>query len=295
MPTERNRTGCAACPRFIFSSRTNICTAVFLPSPLSTITRHVEKCFDIFSNVRNFPRGFFLFIYIFWDFFLRKEKAWKISPPPAWSALALAAVKKKKHLKTASEIQFKTLLEFILFPHANEQRRRDKANSRCRARRPVRPARETLQTCACPRSYRNRFVSTPSRAFLLFRKKSERGQINRVRFRRLSEHAAAAEEPRAAAVTCLTCPSFSPVALSVSRSPLLPSFLSPPALSLSRSRYLSLSSPRARRRRERRLSVAALVPIWRVRMCRVMYRYLHNPSADVCEDSRLKKTKRKTI
>lgn len=125
-------------------------------------------------------------------------------------------------------------------------------------------------------------------------KKSERGEINRLRFRRLSDHAAAAEEPRATAVTCLTCPSFfPPVALSVSRSPLLPSFLSPPALSLSRWLYLSLSSPRARRRRERRLSVAALVLIWRVRMCRVMYRYLHNPSADVCEDSRKKRKERK--
>lgn len=135
-------------------------------------------------------------------------------------------------------------------------------------------------------------MSTLVRAFLLSEKKSERGEINRVRFRRLSEHAAAAEEPRAAAVTCLTCPGFfPPVALSVSRSPLLPSFLSLYPPSLARSLDLSLSSPPTRRRRERRLSVAALVPIWRVRMCRVMYRYLHNPSADVYEDSRKKSRK----
>lgn len=47
-----------------------------------------------------------------------------------------------------------------------------------------------------------------------------------------SEHAAVAQESRAAAVTCLTCPSFffflPPVALSVSRPPLFSSFLALP-------------------------------------------------------------------
>lgn len=242
MPTERNRTSCVACPRFIFSSRTNICKAVFLPSPLSTLTRHVEKCFDIFSPVRNFPRGFFFFvIYVIFKYFLKKKYT---SKSPQHPREACWVSRLSKQLKTAWRIRFKPSLEFILFPHANEQRRRrDKAHCGHGARRPGRPAPHTLQTCARCRFFRNRFVSTLVRAFLLSEKKSERGEINRVRFRRLSEHAAAAEEPRAAAVTCLTCPGFfPPVALSVSRSPLLPSFLSlyPPSLSRSLARSLPL-------------------------------------------------------
>lgn len=70
-----------------------------------------------------------------------------------------------------------------------------------------------------------------------YTKKSERGEIYRVRFRWLSEHAAAAEEPRAAAVTCLTCPGFSPPSPSPSLDPLcsLPFSLSSLPLSLARS------------------------------------------------------------
>lgn len=238
MPTERNRTGCVACPRFIFSSRTNICKAVFLPSPLSTITRHVEKCFDIFSPVRNFPSRF-IYLFLFWGILLKKKKInVKNLPTTRVKRAGCRDLKKQQHI-LRREFELSRYWNVSYF---NTQTNNVAIKRFLAATRDVLSARRTRHFKLVLALVSTETASwTLRRVLFLYlkinkfkKKKNERGKINRVRFRRLSEHAAAAEEPRAAAVTCLTCPSFfPPVALSVSRSPLLPSFLSLPALSLS--------------------------------------------------------------
>lgn len=187
-------------------------------------------------------------------------------------------------------------MEFILFPHANEQRRRrDKAHCGHGARRPGRPAPHTHFKLVLA------VVSSETASWALWcvlsfyqKKKRKRGNKSRLfppTERTRSGRGGASRGRRHLSYLSRFFPPRRPLRLSIPSAPFLSLSLPSLSRSLARSLDLSLSSPPTRRRRERRLSVAALVPIWRVRMCRVMYRYLHNPSADVCEDSRKKSRK----
>lgn len=164
-----------------------------------------------------------------------KNKQNIICRRPTWSAPRLAT---ENNFKTASGIKFQPLLKLSWFPYKQTTATTRGAElSPSQQTSPPPGAWDTLNLCSrlCSRFYRNSLVSTPARAFLFIKKRSRR---NKSRFFfsscRMSEHAAVAEESRAAAVTCLTCPSFF--------SPRRPLRLSTPSvLFLPRAAPLSLS------------------------------------------------------